>query len=305
MNPTWAFIANLKAGHKTSQKKWNRIQQQLQEAGVAFVPFYTDHVGHARELAMEALDQGYKHIAVMGGDGTISEVVDGIFKSGKPTNDITVGLLPFGTGNDWARYWGIKNTKTAIQCLSAGKTVTIDMGKVCFEDDDHTIRYFINAFGFGFDARVLELTNRLQHWFKGKSWTYTFALFLAVLKHRTQSMQFETETVTETFACYTASVGNGVYTGGGIPQTPLAQPTDQWMDVMAMGKLSFGGLLKALRLVFVGRLLEHPSVHFYRVQKLTVSSDQPMVSEVDGILQPISQQFTVEVLPQALQFVCP
>ncbi len=305
MKPTWAFIANLKAGHKTSQKKWNRIQQQLKDAGVLYDPFYTDHVGHARELALLALQQGYKHIAVMGGDGTISEVIDGICQSGLPTFGITVGLLPFGTGNDWARYWGVRTTRAAIACLAAAKTTTIDLGKVSFEDEARTVRYFINAFGFGFDARVLELTNRLQHWFKGKSWTYTFALFLAVLKHRAQSMRFETEAGVEEFPCFTASVGNGVYTGGGIPQTPLAKPTDEWLDVMAMGKLSFRGLIKALRFVFVGRLLEHPSVHFQRVQKVTVSSDQPIVSEVDGILQPFCKRFTAEVLPKALQFVCP
>ena len=301
----WALIANRWAGHKTSDKRWQKIERLLEQFNIQYTPFYTQKVGHAREYAMDVLRQGYRNLLVMGGDGTISEVVDGIMKSGVDTTQVTVALLPMGTGNDWARYWGIRKLERAFEVVSQANSVLVDVGQVTFDDKDKTKRYFINAFGFGFDARVIQLTNKLQHRFKGKSWTYTASLFLAVLKHRSQPMQFASASWAESFNCYTVSIGNGAFTGGGIRQTPLAVPTDGLFDVMAMGELTFLKILKALKLLFTGKLLQHPSVRNKRITQLKVQSEKEIVSEIDGILQPVVHGFTVEVVPQALRFVCP
>lgn len=305
MKPHWALIANRWAGHITSNQKWEYVEQQLLGASIYYTPFYTQKVGHAREFAVKVLRQGYRHVLVLGGDGTLSEVVDGIMKSGVDTTQVTIAVLPMGTGNDWARYWNIRTLEQALVVLSEGKTTTIDVGKVTLKDESQSVRYFINAFGFGFDARVIQLTNKLQRRFKGKSWTYTVALFAAIAKHRSQSMHFTSPDWTESFNCYTVSLGNGAFTGGGIRQTPLARPTDGLLDVMAMGELSFGKILKAIQLLFTGKLLQHPSVRNQRVTHLTVQSPKPLVSEVDGILQPLVNEFTLQVIPGALQFVCP
>lgn len=305
MKQEWALIANLQAGHKTSLKKWEKVQALLSAAGIEYVPFYTNHVGHAREQAIAVLEKGYRYIAVMGGDGTISEVVDGVMKSGVDTTQVVIGLLPFGTGNDWARYWKIKKVSDAVRCLANMNTSWVDVGKAQFDNPQPTLRYFINAIGFGFDARVIQITNRVQRWFKGQAWTYSLSLFMAVLKHHSQYMQFEADSWKESFKCYTVSVGNGAYTGGGIRQTPLATPFDGKLDVMAMGSLSFVTIVKAIGLLFRGKLLAHPSVRFQRVEQLCVSSNEVIVSEVDGILQPLTHRFTISIVPRALRFVCP
>lgn len=306
MNDTpWVLIANLHAGNKTSRKQWERIEECLLSAGILYVPFFTKRVGNARTYVKRALKEGYRKVLIMGGDGTLSEVIDGIMKSGVKTKRIQVCLLPLGTGNDWARYWGITSMQQAIELLIAGKTCSIDVFKVQYENATQSVRYGINAVGMGFDARVIQITNRLQKWFKGRSWTYHLSVFLAAIKHRSQIMQFTADTWSETFSCYTVSVGNGTFTGGGLQQTPLAQPTDGWLDVMAMGKLSFKSMLKAIKLLFSKRLLEHSNVRSNRISTLRVYSDKPIFTEVDGILQPVVQQLTVTVIPDALRFVCP
>lgn len=305
MKPHWALIANCGAGRKTSQKKWARVQQLLQQYAIEYTPFYTHQVGHARQYAVDLVRQGYRYLLVMGGDGTISEVVDGVMKSGVDTTQVTLALLPAGTGNDWARYWGIKKIERAIEVAAQAKSVLVDVGKVTLDTPQPTVRYFINAFGFGFDARVIQLTNKLQRKFKGSAWTYTASLFAALIKHRSQSLTVLAEPWTESFNCYTVSMGNGAFTGGGIRQTPLAVPTDGWLDVMAMGELSFFKILKAIPLLFTGRLLQHPSVRNKRVTHIKVHSNTEIVSEIDGILQPLVHGFTVDVVAQALRFVCP
>lgn len=305
MESTWALIANLHAGNKTSSKRWAQIEACLQAAGITYVPYYTSKVGHARKFAKKALQDGFRQVLVMGGDGTLSEAVDGMMKAGVDTRQVKVALLPLGTGNDWARYWGIDSIQKAVDLLVAGKTAAVDVTCVQYENHARTTRYMINAIGLGFDARVIQLNNRLQHVFKGKSWTYSLAVLLSAIKHRSQVLQFTADTWSETFNCYTVSVGNGGYTGGGLKQTPQATPADGVLDVMAMGALSFGSILKAVKLLFTGRLTDHPSVRYNRITTLRVYSDKPIISEIDGILQPVVRQLTLTIQPGALQFVCP
>ena len=242
----------------------------------------------------------------MGGDGTFSEVIDGLMKSGEDLSKLNVGLIPFGTGNDWGRFWNLdRDIEKSIQVLATGKVETVDVGKIKYNSEGEDItRYFINAYGLGFDAKVLELTNNLQHTFKGASWTYTLALFMTLFKNRSQVMEYEFDGG-ETFKglSYTASMGNGCYTGGGLKQTPEAVPTDGLLDIMVVENLNLIKILKAIPLLFKGKLLEHNSVHLYKAKKIKVKSEKPIISEVDGILQGLTNEIEVELLPKQINFI--
>jgi diacylglycerol kinase (ATP) len=103
---------------------------------------------------------------------------------------------------------------------------------------------------------------------------------------------------------YTASMGNGCYTGGGIKQTPEAVPTDGLLDIIVVENLNLSKILKAVKLLFTGRLLEHNSVHLYKAKKIKVKSEKPIISEVDGILQEFTNEIEVELLPKQINFIC-
>lgn len=302
----WALIANKKAGTRSTKQFWKKMNERFSKVGLSVDYFFTDRVGHARELAAQILQKGYTKLAVMGGDGTFSEVIDGLIKSKEDLSKLNVGLIPFGTGNDWGRYWHLdRNIDKSIEVLATGKVETVDVGKIEYSTAEKNItRYFINAYGLGFDAKVLELTNNLQHTFKGASWTYTLALFMTLFKHKSQVMEYEFDGE-KTFKglSYTASMGNGCYTGGGIKQTPEAVPTDGLLDIIVVENLNLSKILKAVKLLFTGRLLEHNSVHLYKAKKIKVKSEKPIISEVDGILQEFTNEIEVELLPKQINFV--
>ena len=304
----WALIANKHAGTRSSKNFWRKMDEKFSRVGISVDYFFTERVGHARELAAQILQKGYTKLAVMGGDGTFSEVIDGLMKSKEDLSNFVVGLIPFGTGNDWGRYWKLdRDIDKSINVLANGKPTIVDVGKIEYAVAEKPItRYFINAYGLGFDAKVLELTNNLQHTFKGASWTYTLALFLTLFKHRSQVMEYEFDNG-ETFKglSYTASMGNGCYTGGGIKQTPEAVPTDGLLDIMVVESLNLIKILKAIPLLFKGRLLEHKSVHLYKTKRIKVKSEKPIISEVDGILQGFTHEIEVELLPKQINFVTP
>ena len=302
----WALIANKKAGTRSTKQFWKKMDERFSKVGLSVDYFFTDRVGHARELAAQILQKGYTKLAVMGGDGTFSEVIDGLMKSKEDLSKLNVGIIPFGTGNDWGRYWHLdRNIDKSIKVLATGKVETVDVGKVEYSTADKNItRYFINAYGLGFDAKVLELTNNLQHTFKGASWTYTLALFMTLFKHKSQVMEYEFDGE-KTFKglSYTASMGNGCYTGGGIKQTPEAVPTDGLLDIIVVENLNLSKIVKAVKLLFAGRLLEHNSVHLYKAKKIKVKSEKPIISEVDGILQEFTNEIEVELLPKQINFI--
>lgn len=304
----WALIANKFAGTRSTKNFWKKMDDKFAKVGVTVEYFFTERVGHARELAVEVLKKGYTRLAVMGGDGTFSEVIDGLMKSNLNLSNLLVGLIPFGTGNDWGRYWKLdRNIDKSINVLANGVSTAVDVGKISYSVGEKPVtRYFINAYGLGFDAKVLDLTNSLQHTFKGASWTYTLALFLTLFKHRSQVMEYEFDGE-KTFKglSYTASIGNGCYTGGGIKQTPEAVPNDGLLDVMVVENLNLVKILKAVKLLFTGRLLEHDSVHLFKAKNIVARSEKPIISEVDGILQEFTNEIKVELLPKQINFITP
>ena len=305
---TWALIANKFAGTRSTKNFWKKMDEKFAKVGITVEYFFTERVGHARELAVDVLKKGYTRLAVMGGDGTFSEVIDGLMKSKENLSNILVGLIPFGTGNDWGRYWKLdRNIDKSISVLANGVPTAVDVGKINYSVSEKPVtRYFINAYGLGFDAKVLELTNNLQHTFKGASWTYTLALFLTLFKHRSQVMEYEFDGG-KTFKglSYTASMGNGCYTGGGIKQTPEAVPNDGLLDIMVVENLNLVKILKAVKLLFTGRLLEHDSVHLFKSKNVVARSAKPIISEVDGILQEFTNEIKVELLPKQINFLTP
>ncbi len=305
---TWALIANKFAGTRSTKNFWKKMDEKFAKVGITVEYFFTERVGHARELAVDVLKKGYTRLAVMGGDGTFSEVIDGLMKSKENLSNLLVGLIPFGTGNDWGRYWHLdRNIEKSINVLANGVPTAVDVGKINYSAGEKPVtRYFINAYGLGFDAKVLELTNSLQHTFKGASWTYTLALFLTLFKHRSQVMEYEFYGG-KTFKglSYTASMGNGCYTGGGIKQTPEAVPNDGLLDIMVVENLNLIKILKAIPLLFSGRLLEHDSVHLFKSKNVIARSAKPIISEVDGILQEFTNEIKVELLPKQINFLTP
>ncbi|MGA2824098.1 MAG: diacylglycerol kinase family protein, partial [Bacteroidales bacterium] len=153
----WLIIVNPNAGIKKGGKDWPLISRLLNSAGISHLCVLTEHRDHANQLAGEFIEEGYRNIAVVGGDGTMNEVVNGIFlqKNVSPSA-ITLGMIPVGTGNDWCRTFGIPfDYKNAICILKIGKTFLQDVGQISyFKNQDPIQRYFINIAGMGYDALV-------------------------------------------------------------------------------------------------------------------------------------------------------
>ena len=116
---SWMVIVNPKAGSGRGLKDWPVISNLMYNSGLKFTCVFTEHKFHAIELTVSAVNNGYRHIVAVGGDGTIHEVVNGIFiQKAVSTTDIFLAVIPTGTGNDWIRMYGISATYSeAVEAL--------------------------------------------------------------------------------------------------------------------------------------------------------------------------------------------
>ena len=133
-NQRWIVIVNPKAGSGRGLKDWPIISNQMYNSGLDFTCLFTEHKYHAVELTVKAINDGFRNIVAVGGDGTIHEVVNGIFiQKVVPTTDISLAVIPAGTGNDWIRMYGISKTYSeAVRSLVEKRTILQDVANVYF-----------------------------------------------------------------------------------------------------------------------------------------------------------------------------
>ena len=163
------IIINPKSGKKAFRAQRLYLWKLLKARREPFIYRVTKYENHAIELGRELVEEkGCTEILVLGGDGTISEVINGIMRANltpEQRANIKFGIMPRGTGNDFARHWGLtKDFKHSLEVFFAGKTRPLDIGCVTYwRNNIEHHRYFVNSLGFGFDPLVCRMANQLKY----------------------------------------------------------------------------------------------------------------------------------------------
>lgn len=304
----WALIMNPKSGKKTFNAQKKYVLNNLNNKEINYEYRITEYSGHAVELAREFTRKGYRKFIVLGGDGTISELVNGIFQSGiSDYSEIKIAIIPSGTGNDWARFWKLtRDYKKSLNVFFEGKSRYIDIGKVTLADND-TIKkhYFINSIGFGLDAEVVHLTHRLKKILGSFSFLYTIALLLAVFRHKPTKISIKSDENTFEKEIFTMNIANGCYSGGGIKQTPEALPYDGIFDVMVAKQPTFKDVMTILPRLFNGTILQHRIISSFKGNRIDLEANEHLQIEADGIIVSGQSPISVEIIPAAIQMIIP
>lgn len=304
----WAIIINPKSGKKKFRQQRKYLFMMLKQENIPFDYRVTRFVGHASKIARYFVESDYKNIMVLGGDGTISEVINGIFSAKiQSTCDLKIALIPRGTGNDWGRFWGLTaDYKKSIHVFLKAKTQKIDIGKVEFDmEGQKEAHYFINSVGLGLDAAVVNLTHRLKEIFGSHSLLYSVSLLLAVFSYKAHKVKIYSDERNISEGMFSMNIANGCYSGGGLKQTPDALPYDGLMDVMVAKKPKFSDIIGALYYLFRGKILDHPVIESFQTRKLLVQCDKKALMEADGIIVNGSSPFHISILHEAIKMIIP
>ena len=281
----WQVIVNPNAGRKKGQKDWHIISDLLTQFGISFNHFFTEAKHHAIQLAFDIINKGHRKILVVGGDGTMNEVVNGAFLQQKIlTPDLILGMITVGTGNDWGRMFNIPmDYESAIKVIKNENTFLQDTGVIkFFSGTDVKERYFINMAGLGFDAIVTKRSNRQKEKGHSSKMLYFWTLLRSLLsyKHTNTSIEIDGKKIkNDTF---TISLGIGKYSGGGMMQTPEAIADDGLFELTLVKNMRKGEIIRSLKRLYNGTILDHPKVEGYTGKKIKIDSDPLIHVEVDG-----------------------
>jgi YegS/Rv2252/BmrU family lipid kinase len=290
-------IVNPSSAGGSTGEAWPQIASDLRSQFGAFRVLFTKHRGDAAALANEAARKGAKFIIACGGDGTISEVANGILSSGK---DAELGILPSGTGGDFRRTLEIPSrTRDAAKILRTGRTARIDVGRVSYVDNNgnDATRYFVGVASCGMSTKVIERV-------KADHASFASALLKTAMRNEPVRLVVQLDDSHEHHLVVSnLCVANARYFGGGMKIAPDAKLTDSKFDVIGIGDLSALKIFTSAPRVYTGAHLSMPEVSHALARKITVrAADRAaeVALEVDGEL-PGRLPAAFQIIPQALR----
>jgi diacylglycerol kinase (ATP) len=304
--PFWHIIANPAAQGGAMEKAWPKIEEALQTLGFSYNVQFTERRNHAQQLVENALLRGGRHILGIGGDGTNHELVNGIFnQTVAPPAEIHYALLPFGTGNDWARQYHIPlDPMRRLQRLLEHQTVWQDIGHVAFttEQDQPDSRYFVNVAGMAYDGFIAQ--KLVENPARNKA-AYLLAVsrYLLEYKLRRATLFIDGQELTDFF--YTINVGLCRFSGGGMQLVPHAVPDDGLFAVTYARKLSKLEVMLQTPRFYNGSILKHRKIEGSQAKSIRVShaeGERPTLLEADGEFLGVTP-VVFQILEKALRVV--
>lgn len=258
--------------------------------------FVTSEAGHAEKFAREAVSAGFELIVAAGGDGTLNEIVNGI---GDHASKVRVGLIPLGTGNDFARSVEIPTkVDESIEVIRSGRAQSFDFVRVTSD----RVRYFINVSTGGFSGIVDEkLTPEMKQTWGPLAYLRSAAAALPELRAYQTAVVFD-DTEKILINLYNVIVGNGRFVAGGIPVAPDAVLDDGLLDIILILERPARELAVLAAQTLLGKHLSSDSIIYRKAAKVSVQSAPGMWFNVDGELVG-NEPAVFEVVPGAIHFI--
>jgi YegS/Rv2252/BmrU family lipid kinase len=281
----WLVLVNPNAGAGKGWLDWPKIETLLKSYGFNYRHEFTLRRLHAIVLTRKFINEGYRKIIVIGGDGTINEVINGIFVQKRfETSEIILGMIPVGTGNDWGRMFGISHDyEEAIRTILASRTFIQDAGKVVFQKNERTQhRYFVNIAGLGFDALVVKKTNKSKDNGKSNPLIYKYNIFTSLFSFKTPKATIEVDGKAVINDVFNVSVGICKYNGGGMMPLPDASADDGLFDLTVIKKIARWDVIRSIKQLYDGSIVRHPKVVTYQGKTIKISSNTNIFLETDG-----------------------
>lgn len=282
-SPRVVVILNPASGRGAGGAAESKIRAALDGIGCPDAEIWkTSHSGHAVDLAQEAVSNGVERICAAGGDGTVAEVLRGMFGSGA-----VLGIIPVGTGNDFVRTIGIpKDIEKAVEIAVKGDAKPVDVGQV-------NGLPFINLCACGFDAVVGERINKGFKYLRGTA-AYIAAVFTTLVKFKASNFRVEVDGQVHESRAMLCCVANAMCYGGGMMVAPMANVSDGQFDVVMVEEV---GKIQALALfskVFKGGHIGDPKVKTYKGSQVKISCEPPLPVLCDGeLIGPAPAEFVM------------
>lgn len=300
------FILNPNSHSSGKDDIWNKIAKILRQREIPYKVFASRYPGQAREISASISERDPAAVIIaIGGDGTVHDILCGL----KNLSTVTLGLIPTGSGNDFARGMHIPtDTEKALSAiLKPEKTVKMDVG--CISSTDNCMRFGVSC-GIGFDASVCHeaLSSPIKDSLNAVglgNLTYASIAAKQLLLYEPGRMTLELDggRYISYPKAFFAAVMNQKYEGGGLMLTPDARPNDRVLNICVCGDMNRAEILAMLPATFAGRHTHLSKVHLLKCKSVTIHTDQPRPVHLDGESGGIRREIKVSLEPDTLKVI--
>lgn len=286
-----SFIVNPKAGTNLQKHIRESVEKHLNHDQFEYGFKYTEHAGHARELALEALAEGYDIVTAVGGDGSINEVASALIGT-----KAILGIIPAGSGNGLAMHLGYgRDVEGAVRKLNTAQEKIIDVGLM-------NDRPFINLAGIGFDGLVSNMM-------KGSNWRGFIPYFLksveAGLKYTPSLCTIEMDDRVLTEKCFAITIANGPMYGYNFQIAPDARMDDGLFEVVILKDAPRWQYFAAVPATLIGKIYDAGFVEHFTTKRVRISTEGTNYTHLDGEGLVQEGDLTFEMKPKSLHILVP
>jgi YegS/Rv2252/BmrU family lipid kinase len=247
------------------------------------------------------VDDGATLLVIVGGDGTVHEVVNGIAQR----DGVELALIPRGTGWDFARTHGIpKRLGEALRIARDGEPRRFDLGRVTYHaDGGEQSAWFANIASVGMSGAVAQKANTTTKALGAKT-SYLLALGVVFARWKNVRLRVRIDAERREALMEDVIVAVGRYLAGGMKITPDAEPDDGLFDVLLIGDVTKAELVRVMPKIYRGTHLPHPKGEVLRGRAVSIQADEPLPVQLDGE-QPGTTPVSFEVVPAAIRLRVP
>ena len=297
-----AAIVNPSAGKRTAGRKWPILLQSIGPEAKHVDTFWSEYPGHSASLAASARRSGYDRVVAVGGDGTLFEVLNGLWWE-EHGNMPSVGMVPFGTGCDYVRNFEIGTDMAAGLNTAVGKsTIEVSLGKCSYQVQGGIVqRVFSMVLGLGFDAEVVRRfkSSKMQ-----RLGLFSYVASALVEMRRLRPFVLEGTVGDSSFRAdaifFAAALGCSF--GKGMKLAPHASPAHNSFEFVVAAPASALRLFPPIMRAYLGQHQENSLIARLHGRKAVLSSSRPIMSQADGELLGPTSLMKIELIPAAFCF---
>jgi diacylglycerol kinase (ATP) len=295
------FLVNPASANGKTGKRWPDIARTAHAAGLRGPAIFSERPGQLGDLAREAADEGATLLVVVGGDGTVHEVVNGI--AGR--EGVELALIPRGTGWDFARTHRVpKRLDEALRIAKEGEARPFDLGRATYlANGSSETAWFANMASVGMSGAVAAKANSTTKALGAKT-SYLYALGTVFARWKNVELRVRVDEEERNGLMEDTIVAVGRYLAGGMMITPDAEPDDELFDVLLIGDLTKTELVRVMPKIYRGTHLPHPKGEVLRGRTVSIEADDPLPIQLDGE-QPGTTPVRFEIAPAAIRLRVP